>query len=1287
MKFKRPTQRALKMECWVKQQDFSTPPPGYYTSPKPAYYTPDGIWITNDFSKPPPSLVGMFPNGKIIILPAISDISQTPVVMPCDNNVHETEFEFGFDLNYELKDVANTSDLIMDEQDQKNKEEDKNMESKQDQKNEDVFSLKDICDNYIRHITSKALKVIVHGKDKIKMKTIASEDKCALQSVIHVLKATISFLDAFMEHEKCNTSTCSLCLVRSLIVRLNKSPRDTVVPHELILTTEFHYEDGEDTIESVCNNLFKNISMEIPDQTYFKNPLRLECKVCGEENNFDEQHYITLESKKGIKSLATLFQSNAEDLLKQHKPCYQMYAKKNIPTDFECSIKAKALFITLDEPQDLQEDEAMQIIPLFGRNWKISGYIYKESNTPHAIAVVCRTGDFLKIDGQSVEPITPKLTNVLQISLENVNIDTIVPYFNDNWAYEKKDFNKWRMRSPEEKEKAKKRMATDEEKEKNKKRMATEKEKEKTKKRLATDKEKENTRKRVANIAFKNLKENIKTDTGMDIICCSEMRWRSKQSSFIIKTEDFDEGNKLNKTTTFTEEQEEKYLLLTDESRSPDGFHYVCDACKTKIKRGQYPRTSEKIQQFLGTGEFPDDYPRLNTCEAYLLKKVIPFIRVAHLPRGPFFKVVGPMICVTADVEQTKDTIIPVEQHLIPVSLKRKLEYKGYYLQEVIDKNKILKYFQCLQERNHLYKDKQINLQKIDAIIDEALKDSGTVDEEKSDEFIQKEKNMNSKHTVAVESNMDESLDEVIVTDDIFEDFITIPKDLFGDVQDELVEEEKEDEEVPAYVCESNQSTVMVHNTIQNLDAPTVINVLAEVIRWHEKNSTLHDEFYESDSEIEDSNLENDSYEYEHSKTDDELDIVQDTVDEFYESDSEIEDSNSEKDSYEYERSKTDGELDSVQDTVEPSPKKAKIETRQKKRKAKSKKESIVSIAPGEGGELINFTNFEKFKYLEEECFPHLFPDGTGGYVSTYLSKGKQNPGLANYLKQRLYSVDPKFRQDSHYVMFATLLKEAVTMKNCEYTALRKAQRLPKYDKKFISESDKGELLRSNQSYKHYRAMRGFAPYYQSHGLDLVAFIRQQGTPQVYLTLSQAQLKWDELLLSILKTMKKASYKWSEPVQEILTKVDQNNLTLDFIKQLLPQDRRCLVVNNIQQVTQHFQRRVQKVFQAMKQKNFLLMESAEECLMKGGEKGGCDPEDCYYCHILMKVSKMAYSVSDYFIKTEFTAGGFPHVHCLCWLENQNELTETEIIVDGQIKIEKKLLQHQHLITPWKGLVD
>ena len=109
------------------------------------------------------------------------------------------------------------------------------------------------------------------------------------------------------------------------------------------------------------------------------------------------------------------------------------------------------------------------------------------------------------------------------------------------------------------------------------------------------------------------------------------------------------------------------------------------------------------MQAFLKVGNFPNELPKLNTCEAYLLKKVIPFIRIAHLPRGPFFKVIGPMICVTADIQHTRDKIIPVDQQLIPVSFKRKLSYSGYYLKEIIDKEKLLKYFNELQKINHLY--------------------------------------------------------------------------------------------------------------------------------------------------------------------------------------------------------------------------------------------------------------------------------------------------------------------------------------------------------------------------------------------------------------------------------------------------------------------------------------------------------------------------------------------------------------------------------------------------------
>ena len=76
-------------------------------------------------------------------------------------------------------------------------------------------------------------------------------------------------------------------------------------------------------------------------------------------------------------------------------------------------------------------------------------------------------------------------------------------------------------------------------------------------------------------------------------------------------------------------------------------------------------------------------------------------------------------------------------------------------------------------------------------------------------------------------------------------------------------------------------------------------------------------------------------------------------------------------------------------DTTKESKKKDK----KKKTTKEKKKEGVTVVAPGEGQ---NFAN--EFKYQEEKCFPHLFPKGTGGYASTYMSKGL---GFSNYCKLR----------------------------------------------------------------------------------------------------------------------------------------------------------------------------------------------------------------------------------------------------------------------------------------------
>ena len=66
-----------------------------------------------------------------------------------------------------------------------------------------------------------------------------------------------------------------------------------------------------------------------------------------------------------------------------------------------------------------------------------------------------------------------------------------------------------------------------------------------------------------------------------------------------------------------------------------------------------------------------------------MLKLVIPFIRIAHVPRYGEFTVRGPMIMVEADVKKTlNENILPRQQELIPVALKRKFIYKENVIEE-----------------------------------------------------------------------------------------------------------------------------------------------------------------------------------------------------------------------------------------------------------------------------------------------------------------------------------------------------------------------------------------------------------------------------------------------------------------------------------------------------------------------------------------------------------------------------------------------------------------------------
>jgi hypothetical protein len=170
----------------------------------------------------------------------------------------------------------------------------------------------------------------------------------------------------------------------------------------------------------------------------------------------------------------------------------------------------------------------------------------------------------------------------------------------------------------------------------------------------------------------------------------------------------------------------------------------------------------------------------------------------------------------------------------------------------------------------------------------------------------------------------------------------------------------------------------------------------------------------------------------------------------------------------------------------------------------KNKMEKIC-IAPGEYGE---FQNWGDDIFIEEKCFPHLFPHGIGGYLSTALEGKDHDMGFANYVRHRVMSADPKYRQDYIYLFFLLLVKELIALKRCKETYLRQATKVPKMTKQDVLNVKHENLVRYNRTFEVFKTMRGTSSYYQQSKKNLMAMLRQKGCPTLFVTISCAEYKW-----------------------------------------------------------------------------------------------------------------------------------------------------------------------------------
>ena len=117
------------------------------------------------------------------------------------------------------------------------------------------------------------------------------------------------------------------------------------------------------------------------------------------------------------------------------------------------------------------------------------------------------------------------------------------------------------------------------------------------------------------------------------------------------------------------------------------------------------------------------------------------------------------------------------------------------------------------------------------------------------------------------------------------------------------------------------------------------------------------------------------------------------------------------------------------------------------------------------------------------------------------------------YFNQRLLDVDGRFARDLDYLFVAQFIVESKQVLHngnnfaWRIKSLRQFTAAQAKDQAFLS-----QFVRSDKAYTFMKNIRGSPPYYQRTFYDLLAMIRQLGTPTWFFTLSAADMKWPDVL-------------------------------------------------------------------------------------------------------------------------------------------------------------------------------
>ena len=233
---------------------------------------------------------------------------------------------------------------------------------------------------------------------------------------------------------------------------------------------------------------------------------------------------------------------------------------------------------------------------------------------------------------------------------------------------------------------------------------------------------------------------------------------------------------------------------------------------------------------------------------------------------------------------------------------------------------------------------------------------------------------------------------------------------------------------------------------------------------------------------------------------------------------------------------------------------------------------------------------------------PKSNPDKFRFANGTFSSERPKKLTYRNYFNQRLLDVDGRFARDLDYLFVAQYIVEAKqVLDDGNNFAWRQ-----KPSRQFTAAQARDQTLlsqymRKDKAYSFMKNIRGSPPYYQHTFYDLLAMIRQLGTPTWFFTLSAADLKWPDMIQTIAR-------------QYGVQYTDDEVAALSF------GEKSNWLNRNPVTAARHFHYGLNVFFQ----------------------------------DFLKSTAKPLSEIADYAIRIEFQARGSPHAHCIIWVKDAPE---------------------------------